>query len=180
MAELTQILVGPTNYTNTDTKNTAGSTDTSSKIFLVGATSQAASAQTYSDNEVFATNGVLQTKSVQATQNVCANTGNASTAGGLALYSTDPTQYGIAFRGTGNGGKHGYVQGDWAQYHYMAGADNRGWVFNSAASVGVASISKLGNMVLNGSMTVGGNAGNTSGCRMEFNSTTHSLDFIFA
>ena len=49
----------------TDTKNTAGSTDTSSKIFLVGATSQAANPQTYSDNEVFATSGVLTTKSVQ-------------------------------------------------------------------------------------------------------------------
>lgn len=50
---------------NTDTKNTAGSTDTSSKIFLIGATSQAANPQTYSDNEVYATNGVLTTKSVQ-------------------------------------------------------------------------------------------------------------------
>ena len=51
--------------TVTDTKNTAGSTDTSSKIFLIGATSQAANPQTYSDNEVYATSGVLTTKSVQ-------------------------------------------------------------------------------------------------------------------
>lgn len=50
---------------NSDTKNTAGSTDTSSKIFLIGATSQAANPQTYSDNEVYATNGILTTKSVQ-------------------------------------------------------------------------------------------------------------------
>lgn len=50
---------------NSDTKNTAGSTDTSSKIFLIGATSQAANPQTYSDNEVYATSGVLTTKSVQ-------------------------------------------------------------------------------------------------------------------
>ena len=49
----------------TDTKNTAGSTDTSSKIFLIGATSQAANPQTYSDNEVYATSGVLTTKSIQ-------------------------------------------------------------------------------------------------------------------
>jgi len=48
-----------------DTKNTAGSTDTSSKIFLVGATSQAANPQTYSDNEVYVTSGVLTTKKVQ-------------------------------------------------------------------------------------------------------------------
>ena len=51
--------------TDTDTKNTAGSTDTSSKIFLIGATSQAANPQTYSDNEVYVTSGVLTTKSVQ-------------------------------------------------------------------------------------------------------------------
>lgn len=52
-------------YTDNDTKNTAGSTDTSSKIFLIGATTQAANPQTYSDNEVYATSGVLTTKSVQ-------------------------------------------------------------------------------------------------------------------
>ena len=39
--------------TNTDTKNTAGSTDTSSKIFLVGATSQAANPQTYSHDTAY-------------------------------------------------------------------------------------------------------------------------------
>lgn len=49
----------------TDTKNTAGSTDTSNKIFLIGATSQDTNPQTYSDNEVYATSGVLTTKSVQ-------------------------------------------------------------------------------------------------------------------
>lgn len=52
-------------YSTTDTKNTAGSTDTSNKIFLIGATSQGANPQTYSDNEVYATSGVLTTKSVQ-------------------------------------------------------------------------------------------------------------------
>lgn len=53
------------NFVTSDTKNTAGSTDTSSKIFLIGATSQAANPQTYSDNEVYTTSGVLTTKSVQ-------------------------------------------------------------------------------------------------------------------
>jgi hypothetical protein len=128
---------------------------------------------------VYVTSGVLQTKNAQATAVVSANTANSSTAGGLSLYGTDPTSYGIAFRATSNSGKHGYVQGDWAQYHYMTGADNRGWVFNSAASTGVASISKTGNAVFNGSVTVGGNAANTSGCRLTFNSTTQSLDFVF-
>lgn len=43
----------------TDTKNTAGSTDTTSKIFLIGATSQAANPQTYSDSEVYVESGTL-------------------------------------------------------------------------------------------------------------------------
>lgn len=47
-------------FTDTDTKNTAGSTDTSSKIFLIGATSQAANPQTYShDTAYVGTDGCL-------------------------------------------------------------------------------------------------------------------------
>lgn len=46
--------------TDNDTKNTAGSTNTSSKIFLVGATSQAANPQTYShDTAYVGTDGCL-------------------------------------------------------------------------------------------------------------------------
>lgn len=51
-------------------KNTAGSTDTSSKIFLVGATSQAANPQTYSDNQVYATNGQLNGNSMRVAEKV--------------------------------------------------------------------------------------------------------------
>ena len=47
---------------NTDTKNTAGSTNSDSKLFLIGATSQAANPQTYSDSEVYTTNGTLTAK----------------------------------------------------------------------------------------------------------------------
>ena len=47
-------------FANTDTKNTAGSTNTNSKIYLIGATSQAASSVTYSQSTVFADeDGVL-------------------------------------------------------------------------------------------------------------------------
>lgn len=66
-----------------DTKNTAGSTDTSSKIFLVGATSQDANPQTYSDNEVYATNGVLTAKSLSV--NAKANFEYDTTSGGLKV-----------------------------------------------------------------------------------------------
>ena len=52
--------------TNTDTKNTTGSTDTSSKIFLIGATSQAANPQTYShDTAYVGTDGCLYSNSTK-------------------------------------------------------------------------------------------------------------------
>lgn len=51
---------------DTDTKNTTGSTDTSSKIFLVGATSQAANPQTYShDTAYVGTDGCLYSNSTK-------------------------------------------------------------------------------------------------------------------
>lgn len=62
-----------------DTKNTAGSTDTSSKIYLIGATSQAANPQTYSDNEVYATSGTLTTNKVQVGGGSCTLQYNTTT-----------------------------------------------------------------------------------------------------
>jgi hypothetical protein len=56
--------------TDNDTKNTAGSTDTSSKIFLVGATSQAANPQTYSHDTAFVdTNGRLNSAAPASSAN---------------------------------------------------------------------------------------------------------------
>ena len=58
------IIDGVPYYKDTNTKNTAGSTDTSSKIFLVGATSQAASPQTYSHDTAYVdTDGYLYSNS---------------------------------------------------------------------------------------------------------------------
>jgi len=59
-----------------DTKNTAGSTDTSSKIFLIGATSQAANPQTYSHDTVYVgTDGCLYSNSQKVlTESVAAST----------------------------------------------------------------------------------------------------------
>ena len=279
---------------SSDTKNTAGSTDTSSKIYLIGATSQAANPQTYSQDTAYvgtdgclysggskvltahqdisgkvnksgdtmsgaltveasnsyssynegirinagartyatllmggtngttsgtndgafwigvyntgttarrlmiAHNGSTNTgtyfyassssdispslrvgSNLQVANVISANVSNSGTAGGISLYSTDPTSYGVAMRSTSNGGKHGYVQGDWGTYFYMAGATNRGWVFCNAGAGNRASISTEGNMVLNGSLTLGGNTTNTSGVRQVYNETTKSLDFVF-
>ena len=47
------------NDNNSDTKNTAGSTNSSSKLFLIGATTQANNPQTYSNQYCYASNGVL-------------------------------------------------------------------------------------------------------------------------
>ena len=59
-----------TGFSTTDTKNTAGSTDTSSKIFLVGATSQAANPQTYSHDTAFVdTSGQLNSANPSASTN---------------------------------------------------------------------------------------------------------------
>jgi len=184
------ITAGGTSYvfttpTDNDTKNTAGSTDTSSKIFLIGATSQAANPQTYSDDQVYTTSGTLQANIVSATAGVNANTGNSGTAGGVSLYSTSANAYGIAMRKTGTAtgemGKHGYVQGDWAIFNTMSAGSSgtRGWIFRSG-SYNYASISAVGDAVFNGSVTVGGNATNDSGCRLTYNSTTQSCDFVFA
>ena len=53
-------------FATSDTKNTAGSTDSSSKLFLIGATSQAANPQTYSQDTTYVgTDGHLYSDSKQ-------------------------------------------------------------------------------------------------------------------
>lgn len=54
----------------TDTKNTAGATDTSSKIYLVGAIEQTANPQTYTDDQVYATSGQLDANKVRVAEAV--------------------------------------------------------------------------------------------------------------
>ena len=129
--------------------------------------------------------GAVTGTSFAASSYLSANSGNSGTAGGLALYATTPTNYGIAMRQTTNGGKHGYVQGDWAIYSYMSGTDatnklTRGWILKNATdNAGVASVSGGGHAVFNGSVTVGGNTANTSGMRMEYDSTLQCTNFVF-
>lgn len=47
------------NYSTADTKNTAGSTNTTSKLYLIGATSQSANPQTYSNTSVYTTGSTI-------------------------------------------------------------------------------------------------------------------------
>jgi hypothetical protein len=172
--------------TNTDTKVNV-TLATTTKAYLLGTsttpTSTAQAVTSVADTGVYldTTAGGLCATNVKASSTVCANTSNSSAAGGISLYSTDPETYGIMFRGTTNSGKHGYVQSDWATYFTMnQGATTRGWIFRKKTDGPVASISGAGNAVFNGSVTVGGNSANTSGCRMTYNATTQSLDFVFA
>jgi uncharacterized protein YneR len=51
---------------STNTLNTAGSTDTTSTIYLIGATTQSSSATTYSDSEVYVNNGSLTAATLNA------------------------------------------------------------------------------------------------------------------
>lgn len=73
----------PSNAVFTDTKNTTGSTDTSSKIFLIGATSQAANPQTYSQDTAYVgTDGCLYsggTKVLTAHQNISGKADKSAT-----------------------------------------------------------------------------------------------------
>ena len=128
--------------------------------------------------------GVVSSTAFKASSYISVNSSNSGMAGGIALYSTSPVDYGLAMRTTANQGVHGYVSGDWGIYSFMTGAENnvgtRGWVWKNAFSnTNVASISALGHAVFNGSVTVGGNATNTSGCELVFSSETNSLNFVF-
>ena len=122
---------------------------------------------------------------LKASNYISANSGKSNTDGGLVLWGANTTQYSLAARATSNSGVHGYVSGDFAIYSYMSATTDeilsgRGWVLrDSLNSSNVASVSAKGHAVFNGSVTVGGNAANTSGCRQEYNSELDCLDFIF-
>jgi len=74
----------PSDAVFTDTKNTAGSTDSSSKLFLIGATSQAANPQTYSQDTAYVgTDGCLysnSTKVLTAHQDISGKADKVSSA----------------------------------------------------------------------------------------------------
>lgn len=51
-------------FTDNDTKNTAGSSNSNSKLFIIGASTQAANPQTYSNSKVYMTDGTLNASSI--------------------------------------------------------------------------------------------------------------------
>ena len=65
---------------NTDTKNTAGSTNDSSTLYLIGARTQVANSQTYSNSNVYMANGVLTAKNIRVSGT------DATVLGHLVIY----------------------------------------------------------------------------------------------
>lgn len=85
---ITKDTSGNVTFASADTRNTAGSTNTSSKIFLIGATSQAANPQTYSHDTVYVgTDGCLYSDS----KKVLNSAATTSVLGGIKLYSEAST-----------------------------------------------------------------------------------------
>lgn len=174
------------NHSNSVTAGTAGTSSATSgpTIAVPYVTYDAQGHITAVGTHTHTVNGALSVTSLNASSYVGVNSGNSGTAGGLALYSTVPTDFGIAMRSVSNGGAHGYVSGDWATYFYMKGTSatnslTRGWIFRNVTNGNIASISGAGNAVFNGSVTIGGNTGNTSGCRMEYDATLNCVNWIF-
>ena len=58
------VVAGDQTDTDYDTKNTAGSTNSTSTLYLVGASVQAANPQTYSNSKVYMTDGTLTASSI--------------------------------------------------------------------------------------------------------------------
>lgn len=65
---------------NTDTKNTAGSTNDSSTLYLIGARTQVANSQTYSNSNVYMADGALTVKNIRV------NGTDATVLGHLTIY----------------------------------------------------------------------------------------------
>lgn len=174
------------NHSNSVTAGTAGTSSATSgpTIAVPYVTYDAQGHITAVGTHTHTVNGALSVTSLNASSYVGVNSGSSGTAGGLALYGTTPTDYGIAMRNVSNGGAHGYVSGDWATYFYMSGTSaanslTRGWIFKNATNGNIGSISGAGNAVFNGSVTIGGNTGNTSGCRMEYDAALNCVNWIF-
>lgn len=98
----------------------------------------------YGTNYGISSDGYFHAKAVYANRDA------STTGGGVSLYSNaDPMTYGIAFRGTGTYGIHGFVTSanDWATYLTMSDDLTRGWIFRRG-STNVASIAGSGNMAI--------------------------------
>ena len=115
--------------TNTDTKNTAGSTNSSSKLFLIGATSQAANPQTYShDTAYVGTDGCLYSNSTKVSvEGHTHSYAGSDSVGGAATNATNLSRVGTNFTISSAG---------WYKIAYADTTDARGSVRFALYTVG--------------------------------------------
>ena len=171
-----------------NTLNTAGSTDTSSKIFLVGATSQAANPQTYSHDTVFVdTDGALNSVTPTAGNSTTkvATTAFVTTAVGNYLPKSGGTMTGaITFAnntwnsmgddasiGDQNVGGHICIKPNSSTY------DNSGGIqFKNSSGTNLVQLNASSSaLTSSGSLGINNNA-----AKMQYNSTTEAIEFVFA
>lgn len=104
-----------------DTKNTAGSTNSSSKLFLIGATSQAANPQTYSQDTAYVgTDGCLYSNSKK-----CFTSDDAYTKSEIDTKLTSAMHYKGSVQAVANLPTTGNVVGDF--YNVTATGENYAW-----------------------------------------------------
>ena len=172
-------------FSTTDTKNTAGSTDTSSKIFLVGATSQAANPQTYSHDTAFVdTDGALNSVTPAKGNNTTkvATTAFVTTAVGSYVKKAGDTMTGAlnfannvwnnmgddAAIGDCNVGGHIGIK--------QLNGSSCGFQFYNSSGTALAQLNaNSGNITSSGSLGLSNNA-----AKMQYNSTTQAIEFVFA
>ena len=141
-----------TSYTNT--KNTAGATNTSSKIYLVGATSQDANPQTYShDTAYVGTDGHLYSNSSKVFSTSYApegylQWGGQSVSGGV-------TPIGMSLSEEHSGNKAAFINGNAITVEYSTDGTN----FTDA---GIAKADKTALFTTSYSVPIGGNTAMTS------------------
>lgn len=87
----------PSNAIFTDTKNTAGSTDSASKLFLIGATSQAANSQTYSNSKIYIQNNKLYSNNTEVSVSGHTHDFNTITNRGEAFLSWGGKNFGASY-----------------------------------------------------------------------------------
>lgn len=199
----TSHLTNDSGFVTQDTKNTAGSTDTSSKIFLIGATSQAANPQTYSQDTAYVgTDGCLYSGGVkvltshQDISGKVSKTGDTMT-GCLSITSANASwAEGIRIN-RGNGGYCSFVMGGAANSTSGTG-DNVWWLgcnpssyshkwfvaHNGSTQTGtyfyVDSASQQSpHFRVGGDLAVGSKTTMSKTCTLRYNDSTLSLDFIF-
>ena len=116
------------NNPNTDTKNTAGSTNNTNKLFLVGALSQAANPQTYSNSKVYMTDGTLTASSIMTDGIKWPNSGLS-----LSATSSDGSTREVAsFEATSSEGTSAVLYGHLAVF----GDDDSGNPYKPADKIG--------------------------------------------